>query len=117
MYVGGERQVESYQIADQSDEPDDDKTYIIILFDVHPPVGEYAAGYYTDHGEPVQLNAYQLFILHNFFVKDLFQYVLGSQKCFHQSYKPQERPVMAVSPHFRFEKRMADSHHSPDAEP
>ena len=72
MYVGGERQVESYQIADQSDEPDDDKTYIIILFDVHPPVGEYAAGYYTDHGEPVQLNAYQLFILQQIFKLDLW---------------------------------------------
>ena len=53
MYVGGKRQIKSYQITGQSDESDDDETYIVIPFDMHPPIGEYATGYDPDDGEPI----------------------------------------------------------------
>ena len=83
MYVGGKRQIKSCQITGQSDESDDDETYIIIPFDMHPPIREYAADYYTDNSKPRQLPAYQLLILHHFLIKNFFQYMLGCQKCFH----------------------------------
>ena len=83
MNIGGERQIESYQITDKSQETDDDKTYIIILFDVHPPVGKHTTDYDTDNGEPGKLYTDKFFILHHFLIENFFQYMLGCQKCFH----------------------------------
>ena len=53
MNIGGERQIETDQIADQSYEADYDEAYIIILSDVHPPIREQAPGYYADYSTPV----------------------------------------------------------------